>query len=377
MLLGKVLVVFGTRPEAIKMAPVIRELKKVEDITTKVAVTGQHREMLDQVLKLFDIVADYDLNLMREKQDLFSITTGVLEGMKAILDKEQPDMVLVHGDTSTTFAAALAAFYQRIPVGHVEAGLRTRNKYSPYPEEMNRSLAGRIAELHFAPTDTARDNLLSESTAGFRIWVTGNTVIDALLDTIKPGYEFGEEFSQIDFNRRIILVTTHRRENWGNSMRNIYAALLDLVNEFPDVEVVFPVHKNPVVREIAEEMLQGRERFHLIEPLDYEPFAHLMNCCYMVMTDSGGLQEEAPSLGKPVLVLRDTTERPEAIEAGTVKLVGTNRDKIYHQAKRLLTDPDEYEQMARAINPYGDGKAAVRIAKIVTEFLYVRVGAQM
>ncbi len=377
MFLGKVLVVFGTRPEAIKMAPVIKELKKVEDITTIVAVTAQHREMLDQVLKLFDIVPDHDLNLMREGQDLYSITTGVLEGMKEILDKEQPDMVLVHGDTTTTFAAALAAFYRRIPVGHVEAGLRTRNKYSPYPEEMNRSLAGRICELHFAPTDTARENLLAESTASFKIWVTGNTVIDALLDTIKPEYKFGEELSQIDFSRRIVLVTTHRRENWGNSMRNIYEALLDIVNEFPDVEVVFPVHKNPVVREVAEEMLQGRERFHLIEPLDYEPFAHLMNCCYMVMTDSGGLQEEAPSLGKPVLVLRDTTERPEAVEAGTVKLVGTNRDKIYQEAKRLLTDSREYEQMARAINPYGDGKAARRIAKIVTEFLYVRLGAQM
>ncbi|NLT20547.1 MAG: UDP-N-acetylglucosamine 2-epimerase (non-hydrolyzing) [Syntrophomonadaceae bacterium] len=377
MFLGKVLVVFGTRPEAIKMAPVIKELKKVEDITTIVAVTAQHREMLDQVLKLFDIVPDHDLNLMREGQDLYSITTGVLEGMKEILDKEQPDMVLVHGDTTTTFAAALAAFYRRIPVGHVEAGLRTRNKYSPYPEEMNRSLAGRICELHFAPTDTARENLLAESTASFKIWVTGNTVIDALLDTIKPEYKFGQELSQIDFSRRIVLVTTHRRENWGNSMRNIYEALLDIVNEFPDVEVVFPVHKNPVVREVAEEMLQGRERFHLIEPLDYEPFAHLMNCCYMVMTDSGGLQEEAPSLGKPVLVLRDTTERPEAVEAGTVKLVGTNRDKIYQEAKRLLTDSREYEQMARAINPYGDGKAARRIAKIVTEFLYVRLGAQM
>jgi len=377
MFLGKVLVVFGTRPEAIKMAPVIKELKKVEDIASIVAVTAQHREMLDQVLKLFDIVPDYDLNLMREGQDLFSITTGVLEGMKAILDKEQPDLVLVHGDTTTTFAAALAAFYRRIPVGHVEAGLRTRNKYSPYPEEMNRSLAGRICELHFAPTDTARENLLAESTASFKIWVTGNTVIDALLDTIKPGYKFGEELSEIDFSRRIILVTTHRRENWGNSMRNIYEALLDIVNEFPDVEVVFPVHRNPVVREVAEEMLQGRERFHLIDPLDYEPFAHLMNCCYMVMTDSGGLQEEAPSLGKPVLVLRDTTERPEAVEAGTVKLVGTNRDKIYQEAKRLLSDSREYEQMARAINPYGDGKAARRIAKIVSEFLYVRLVAQM
>ena len=373
----RVMSVFGTRPEAIKMAPLVKMLAEDSQIESLLCVTAQHREMLDQVLKLFDIVPDHDLNLMREGQDLYSITTGVLEGMKEILDKEQPDMVLVHGDTTTTFAAALAAFYRRIPVGHVEAGLRTRNKYSPYPEEMNRSLAGRICELHFAPTDTARENLLAESTASFKIWVTGNTVIDALLDTIKPEYKFGEELSQIDFSRRIVLVTTHRRENWGNSMRNIYEALLDIVNEFPDVEVVFPVHKNPVVREVAEEMLQGRERFHLIEPLDYEPFAHLMNCCYMVMTDSGGLQEEAPSLGKPVLVLRDTTERPEAVEAGTVKLVGTNRDKIYQEAKRLLTDSREYEQMARAINPYGDGKAARRIAKIVTEFLYVRLGAQM
>jgi UDP-N-acetylglucosamine 2-epimerase (non-hydrolysing) len=329
MHLGKVLVVFGTRPEAIKMAPVIRELQEVKDIETVVAVTAQHREMLDQVLNLFAIKADYDLNLMKEQQDLFSITTGVLNGLKEILEKEKPHLVLVHGDTTTTFAAALAAFYQRIPVGHVEAGLRTRNKYSPYPEEMNRTLAGRIAELHFAPTDTARDNLLAESTANFKIWVTGNTVIDALLETVQLDYKFGPELQGIDFNKRLILVTTHRRENWGSSMRNIYQALIDIVQEFPDVEVVFPVHRNPVVRDIAEEMLKGRERFHLIDPLDYEPFANLMNRCYLVMTDSGGMQEEAPSLGKPVLVLRDTTERPEAVQAGTVKLVGTNQQRIY------------------------------------------------
>ena len=376
MHLGKVLVVFGTRPEAIKMAPVIRELQEVKDIETVVAVTAQHREMLDQVLNLFAIKADYDLNLMKEQQDLFSITTGVLNGLKGILEKEKPHLVLVHGDTTTTFAAALAAFYQRIPVGHVEAGLRTRNKYSPYPEEMNRTLAGRIAELHFAPTDTARDNLLAESTANFKIWVTGNTVIDALLETVQLDYKFGPELQGIDFNKRLILVTTHRRENWGSSMRNIYQALIDIVQEFPDVEVVFPVHRNPVVRDIAEEMLKGRERFHLIEPLDYEPFANLMNCCYLVMTDSGGMQEEAPSLGKPVLVLRDTTERPEAVQAGTVKLVGTNQQRIYNAARLLLTDKNEYDKMARAINPYGDGYAARRIVNVIKDFLYSRIGAQ-
>ena len=376
MHLGKVMVVFGTRPEAIKMAPVIRELREVKDIDTVVVVTAQHREMLDQVLNLFAIQPDYDLNLMKEQQDLFNITTGVLNGLKEILEKEKPHLVLVHGDTTTTFAAALAAFYQRIPVGHVEAGLRTRNKYSPYPEEMNRTLAGRIAELHFAPTDTARDNLLAESTASFKIWVTGNTVIDALLETVQQDYTFGPELNRINFDRRLILVTTHRRENWGSGMRNIYQALIDIVNEFPDVEVVFPVHRNPVVRDVAEEMLGGRERFHLIEPLDYEPFANLMNRCYMVMTDSGGLQEEAPSLGKPVLVLRDTTERPEAVQAGTVKLVGTNQQKIYEAAKLLLTDKNEYEKMARAINPYGDGYAARRIVNVIKDFLYSRIGAQ-
>lgn len=376
MHLGKVMVVFGTRPEAIKMAPVIRELREVKDIDTVVVVTAQHREMLDQVLNLFAIQPDYDLNLMKEQQDLFNITVGVLNGMQEILEKEKPHLVLVHGDTTTTFAAALAAFYMRIPVGHVEAGLRTRNKYSPYPEEMNRTLAGRIAELHFAPTDTARDNLLAESTASFKIWVTGNTVIDALLETVQQDYTFGPELNRINFDRRLILVTTHRRENWGSSMRNIYQALIDIVNEFPDVEVVFPVHRNPVVRDVAEEMLGGRERFHLIEPLDYEPFANLMNRCYMVMTDSGGLQEEAPSLGKPVLVLRDTTERPEAVQAGTVKLVGTNQQKIYEAARLLLTDKNEYEKMARAINPYGDGYAARRIVNVIKDFLYSRIGAQ-
>ncbi len=376
MHLGKVMTVFGTRPEAIKMAPVIKELQKVKDITTVVAVTAQHRDMLDQVLHLFEIKPDYDLNLMEEGQDLYSITTGVINGLKDIMAREAPDLVLVHGDTTTTFAAALAAFYQKIPVGHVEAGLRTHYRYSPYPEEMNRTLTGRLAELHFAPTDKAKENLLAESTALFKIWVTGNTVIDALLDTVRPEYSFGEDFAGINFNNRLLLVTTHRRENWGNKMRNIYEALIDLVHEFPDVEVVFPVHRNPVVRNVAEEMLQGRERFHLIDPLDYEPFSNLMNASYLVLTDSGGIQEEAPSLGKPVLVLRDTTERPEALQAGTVKLVGTNRDLIYKEARLLLTDAQEYEKMARSINPYGDGKAAERIVEIIKDFLYVRIGAQ-
>ncbi len=375
MHLGKVMVVFGTRPEAIKMAPVIKELKKVEDIQTIVAVTAQHRDMLDQVLSLFKIVPDYDLNLMQKQQDLYTITTGVLNGLREILAKEKPDLVLVHGDTSTTFVAALASFYERIPVGHVEAGLRTRNKYSPFPEEMNRSLTGRLAELHFAPTDTARENLLAESVAAFKIWVTGNTVIDALLDTVRTDYIFPSDFPRLDFDRRLLLVTTHRRENWGDRMRDIYEALLELTGEFEDIEVIFPVHKNPIVKDLALKMLGDRERFHLIEPLDYEPFANLMRKVHLILTDSGGLQEEAPSLGKPVLVLRDTTERPEAVKAGTVKLVGTNRQIIVREARRLLQDQSEYEKMAMAINPYGDGKAAQRIVKVIIDFLYVRIGS--
>ena len=377
MHLGKVMVVFGTRPEAIKMAPVIKELKKVDDIKTVVVVTAQHREMLDQVLQLFAIVPDYDLDLMKDKQDLFSISSGVLTGMKDILEQEQPDLVLVHGDTSTTFIAALAAFYCKIPVGHVEAGLRTHNKYSPFPEEMNRSLTGRLAELHFAPTDLSRENLLAESIAAFKIWVTGNTVIDALVDTVHDDYTFGPQLAELNFAHRLLLVTTHRRENWGEKMRDIYKALLRLVDDFADVEIVFPVHLNPTVRDLATEMLGGRERIHLLEPLEYETFANLMNRSYLVMTDSGGMQEEAPSLGKPVLVLRDTTERPEAITAGTVKLVGTVEEQVYQAAARLLSDASEYDKMARAVNPYGDGKAAVRIVKVIKEFLYVRIGVQL
>jgi UDP-N-acetylglucosamine 2-epimerase (non-hydrolysing) len=375
MRLGKVMVVFGTRPEAIKMAPVIKELKKVQDIETLVVVTAQHREMLDQVLNLFSIVPDYDLDLMKDQQDLYSITSGVLNGLKEIMEQEKPDLVLVHGDTTTTFAAALAAFYQKIPVGHVEAGLRTRNKFSPYPEEMNRTLTGRLTELHFAPTDLSRENLLAESTAAFKIWVTGNTVIDALMETVQQDYKFGDELKEINLKNRILLVTTHRRENWGDRMRDIYQALIQLVEEFDDVEVVFPVHKNPTVKDIAQEMLEGRERFHLLDPMEYEPFSNLMNASYIILTDSGGIQEEAPSLGKPVLVLRDTTERPEAIQAGTVKLVGTIQQHIYDAARLLLIDSQEYDKMAHAVNPYGDGKAAQRIVKVVKDFLYVRIGA--
>lgn len=374
--LGKVLVVFGTRPEAIKMAPVIRELKQVQDIETKVLVTAQHREMLDQVLQLFDIEPDYDLDLMREGQDLYSITTGVLNGVREVLEKEKPELVVVHGDTTTTFAASLAAFYQRIPVAHVEAGLRTYNKYSPFPEEINRTLTARLADLHFAPTDLNRDNLLRESIGDLRIWVTGNTVIDALMQTIKPGFDFGPELSRVDFNKRIILLTTHRRENWGSRMQQIYEAILDLLDSFADIEIIFPVHKNPIVRDLAASMLGKSKRVHLIEPLEYEPFANLMNQSYMVLTDSGGMQEEAPSLGKPVLVLRDTTERPEAVKAGTVKLVGTNRERVFNEARNLLANELEYHKMARSINPYGDGKAAGRIVKVIIEFLYARLGAQ-
>ncbi|KUG02342.1 udp-n-acetylglucosamine 2-epimerase [hydrocarbon metagenome] len=376
MYLGKVLVIFGTRPEAIKLAPVIKELKEVKDINTVVLVTAQHREMLDQVLHLFKIEPNYDLDLMRDKQDLHSITSGVLNGVREVLEKEKPDLVVVHGDTTTTFAASLAAFYQRIPVAHVEAGLRTYSRYSPFPEEINRSLTARLADLHFAPTDINRDNLLRESIGDLRIWVTGNTVIDALMQTVSSNFKFGPELSKVDFNRRLVLVTTHRRENWGTRMQQIYQALIDLLDDFEDIEVIFPVHKNPVVREVAEAMLGGRERIHLIEPLDYEPFANLMNRSYLVLTDSGGLQEEAPSLGKPVLVLRDNTERPEAVKAGTVKLVGTNRDRVYSEARSLLSNQVEYHKMARAINPYGDGKASGRIVRVIVDFLYARIGAQ-
>ena len=359
-----VMSIFGTRPEAIKMAPVVLELCRQPEIESVVAVTAQHREMLDQVLKLFDIRPDFDLNIMSEGQTLFDITSRALSGLDGVLSQVQPDVVLVHGDTTTTFAGALAAYYHQIEVGHVEAGLRTRNKFSPYPEEMNRRLTGALADLNFAPTLTAKENLLRENVDPKNIFVTGNTVIDALYQTVRPDFKFTGELSRVDFdNRRIILVTTHRRENLGEPMRNVYKALKSLVDEFPNVEIIFPVHKNPKVREVVDAELGNLERVRLTDPLDYEPFANLMSRASLILTDSGGVQEEAPALGKPVLVLRDTTERPEAVHAGTVKLIGTARDAVYSAAKTLLTDEAAYRQMAEARSPYGDGHAAQRIVK--------------
>jgi UDP-N-acetylglucosamine 2-epimerase (non-hydrolysing) len=364
----KVMTVFGTRPEAIKMAPVVLELEKYPDLITPiVTVTAQHRDMLDQVLHLFKIKPDYDLNIMAQGQTLFDITTKAMNGLDKVLAKEKPDIVLVHGDTTTTFAGALASYYHETAVGHVEAGLRTFNKYSPFPEEMNRKLTGAIADLHFAPTETASNNLKSEGINPVKIFVTGNTVIDALHKTVNSDFKFdSEKLENIDYkNKRIILVTTHRRENLGEPMRHVYKALKDIIEEFSDVEIVFPVHKNPKVREVVNEELGGIETVHLIDPLDYEPFANLMHRAYLVLTDSGGIQEEAPSLGKPVLVLRDTTERPEAVQAGTVKLIGTERERVYEETKYLLTDHEEYQRMANTCNPYGDGKAAERIVKAI------------
>ena len=364
----KVMTVFGTRPEAIKMAPVVLELQKHPDtIIPVVAVTAQHRDMLDQVLNLFKIKPDYDLDIMAAEQTLFDITSRSMLGLDKVLQKEKPDIVLVHGDTTTTFAGALAAYYHQISVGHVEAGLRTHNKYSPFPEEMNRKLTGSIADLHFAPTDTSKANLLEESVNEEGIFVTGNTVIDALHKTVRDDFVFDSELLQnIDYGgKRVILVTTHRRENLGEPMRQVYKALRKLVDEFADVEVVFPVHKNPKVREVVSQELGGLDKVHLIDPLDYEPFANLMHRSHLILTDSGGVQEEAPALGKPVLVLRDTTERPEAVAAGTVKLIGTDKDVVYNEAKLLLTDEAEYKKMAEASNPYGDGKASARIIQAI------------
>lgn len=364
----KVMTVFGTRPEAIKMAPIVLELQKHPDtIVPVVAVTAQHREMLDQVLNLFHIRPDHDLNIMAAGQTLFDITTRAMMGLDKVLTEEKPDIVLVHGDTTTTFAGALAAYYHQTAVGHVEAGLRTHNKYSPFPEEMNRRLTGCIADLNFAPTSTSEANLLAENVPPESIFVTGNTVIDALHHTVRDDFDFQEEsLKDVDFqNKRIILVTTHRRENLGEPMRHVYKALKQLTEEFDDVEVVFPVHKNPKVREVVNEELGGLAKVHLIDPLDYKPFANLMHRAHLILTDSGGVQEEAPALGKPVLVLRDTTERPEAVDAGTVKLIGTDRERVYEEAKKLLTDKAEYSRMAESVNPYGDGKAAARIIQAI------------
>ncbi|MGI6225647.1 MAG: non-hydrolyzing UDP-N-acetylglucosamine 2-epimerase [Peptococcales bacterium] len=359
----KIMSIFGTRPEAIKMAPLVNALAKEENFISTVVVTAQHREMLDQVLGLFSIKPQHDLNIMQAGQSLFDITCRVLKGLEEVLEKEKPNMVLVHGDTTTTFAASLAAFYKNVPVGHVEAGLRSGNIYSPFPEEMNRKLTGEIASLHFAPTPNAKENLLQGGVSEENIYITGNTVIDALLSTVKKDYQFTDpKLNTIDFeNNRIILVTAHRRENLGTPMENIFQALTLLHEEFKDIEIVFPVHKNPLVRELAFKVLGEYERIHLIEPLDYEPFANLMAQSYLILTDSGGLQEEAPALGKPVLVLRENTERPEAVKAGTVDLVGTNTEKIFMIAKNLLANDEIYGKMEKAVNPYGDGKSSQRI----------------
>lgn len=364
----KVMTVFGTRPEAIKMAPVVLELTRYpEYITPVVTVTAQHREMLDQVLKLFSISPDHDLDIMCQGQTLFDITCRGMQGLNSVFEQEKPDLVLVHGDTTTTFAGSLAAYYHQIAIGHVEAGLRTGNKYSPFPEEMNRRLTGVLTDYHYAPTAGSRHNLLREGVGDENIFVTGNTVIDALMKTVDDQYTFTDPLlSGIDYhNRRVILVTTHRRENLGEPMRHVYQALRQIVTEFSDVEVVFPVHKNPLVREVVSQELGAMPRVHLIDPLDYQPFANLIARSYLVLTDSGGIQEEAPSLAKPVLVLRDTTERPEAVAAGTVKLIGTERERVYQETRQLLVDRSEYERMSNAVNPYGDGKAAQRIVQAI------------
>jgi UDP-N-acetylglucosamine 2-epimerase (non-hydrolysing) len=365
----KVLCVFGTRPEAIKMAPLVKHLQQRAEFQTEVCVTAQHRQMLDQVLNLFEIKPEFDLDLMKPGQDLSDITTGVLQGLKGVLEQSQPDVVLVHGDTSTTFAASLAAFYQRIPVAHVEAGLRTGNLYSPWPEEANRKLTGVLTRWHFAPTEASRDNLLAEGVAPHKVHVTGNTVIDALLqvrDRIKNDAALQESFAKtfrfVDPAKRLVLVTGHRRENFGEGFERICQALARIATTHADVQVVYPVHLNPQVQEPVKRLLGGIGNVHLIAPLDYLPFVYLMDRSTLILTDSGGIQEEAPSLGKPVLVMRDTTERPEAVAAGTVKLVGTDVARIVAQAQALLTNREVYESMAHAHNPYGDGNACQRIS---------------
>ena len=366
----KVFTVFGTRPEAIKMAPLVLELEKTEGIESKVCVTAQHREMLDQVLDIFGIRPDYDLDIMRQRQTLAGITKRALEGICAILEEEKPDIVLVHGDTTTTFAGALAAFYSGVKVGHVEAGLRTFDKWSPFPEEMNRRMTGVLSDLHFSPTEANRENLLREGVPEERIYITGNTVIDALKTTVKKDYTFSDPIlRKMPWNeKRIVLMTAHRRENLGEPMYNIMRAVKRLATDFPDIEVVYPVHLNPAVQNVAKEVLGDMENVHLIAPLDVQELHNAMDKSYMILTDSGGLQEEAPSLGKPVLVLRTETERPEAVEAGTVKVVGVSEDVIYEEAKILLTNETAYQKMAQAINPYGDGEASRRIVGAILEY---------
>lgn len=359
----KIMVVFGTRPEAIKMCPLVNELKSRENIITKVCVTGQHRQMLDQVLDIFNVIPDYDLSIMKDKQTLFDITTNILNRIKEVLEQEKPNVVLVHGDTSTTFVTALACFYMQIPVGHVEAGLRTYNIYSPYPEEFNREAVGVISQYNFAPTEVSKENLLREGKKPEKVYVTGNTVIDALKTTVRDDYKHPElEWAD---GSRLIMLTAHRRENLGEPMHRMFRAIRRIVDETPDVKVIYPIHMNPVVRKAADEELGDDDRIHIIEPLDVLDFHNFMARSYLILTDSGGIQEEAPSLGKPVLVMRDTTERPEGIKAGTLKLVGTDEEVIYQEFKKLLTNKAEYKKMSKASNPYGDGFACKRIADII------------
>lgn len=363
----KVMTVFGTRPEAIKMAPLVKEIEKRDELESIVCVTAQHRQMLDQVLDVFDIKPDFDLNIMKQNQTLTGITLRATEGIDNAIKEAKPDIVLVHGDTSTTFAGALAAFYNQTCVGHVEAGLRTYDKYSPFPEEMNRKLTGAIADMHFAPTVNNKNNLLKEAVSEDNIYITGNTVIDALKTTVRKDYKFTTDIlNNIDFSKKVIVVTAHRRENLGQPLCNICEALSEIAKRYPDdVELVYPVHLNPLVRETANKYLSDINNVHLIEPIDVCELHNLMDRAYMVMTDSGGLQEEAPSLGKPVLVLRNETERPEAVSAGTVKIAGVDKDNIYNMAVELLSDRESYNKMAKAVNPYGDGLASKRICDAI------------
>ena len=359
----KIMLVFGTRPEAIKMCPLVNELKTREGIQTLVCVTGQHRQMLDQVLEAFSVTPDYDLSVMKDRQTLFDVTANILLKIREVLEGERPDMVLVHGDTSTTFVTALACFYLQIPVGHVEAGLRTHNIYSPFPEEFNRQAVGIISQYNFAPTAMARDNLLKEGKPAERIYVTGNTAIDALKTTVRPNYTHPElEWAS---DSRLILITAHRRENLGEPMKHMFRAIRRVCDEHPDVKAIYPIHMNPAVREIASGILGDDERIRMIEPLDVLDFHNFLARSYLILTDSGGIQEEAPSLGKPVLVMRDTTERPEGIAAGTLKLVGTEEETIYNSFRELLENPEVYHSMSTASNPYGDGLASKRIADIL------------
>ena len=363
----KVMSIFGTRPEAIKMASLVKELEKREEVKSIVCVTAQHREMLDQVLNTFDIKPDYDLNIMKQGQTLADVTTRALIGLEKVIKEVKPDIVLVHGDTTTTFAGALAAFYNQVAIGHVEAGLRTDDKYSPYPEEMNRQCVDRMTDLYFAPTEISKNNLLKENISEEKIYVTGNTAIDAMSTTVDEDYVH-PDLEWIKPDERMILLTAHRRENLGEPMRHIFKAVKRIVDEFSDIKVIYPIHMNPKVREVASEVFDGCDRIRLIEPLEVFDFHNFLNKSYIILTDSGGIEEEAPSLGKPVLVLRDTTERPEGIEAGTLKLVGTDEEVIYEETKKLLTNINEYDKMSKASNPYGDGHASERIVDAIVKY---------